>query len=183
MKRLLPSILLIALASCAHRDGSHLHATAPGTQLRSGDIGLDLRTDKPRYKLGEPIRLTLTANRTCRVEIWNLDAKGNRMPLWPRPGTKPTTLQVGTTLTLPPSGADWVIRAAEPLGVNTLVAQATANTAIQRPTRPQGSASHFFQLHTGGWKGMEVAPAAPSVAEPLSAPRRGEVRWLYEVQR
>jgi len=187
-----PPLLLLALvlSACAHRDGTRLEATAPGTQQRSGGIVLDLRTDQTRYRAGDPIRVTLTTSQPARIEICNLDAKGQRTPIWPRPGTSPAPLSPSETLTLPPQGADWQLTASAPHGVNTLVAQATS---LPKPTRPRPTSStttaparpEFFQMHTGGWKGMSVQPTASPASSP-SAPTgkrtTGEARWLYQVQ-
>jgi hypothetical protein len=187
-----PFYLFIALvvSSCAHRDGTVLESRTPGTQQRSGEIVLDLRTDKARYRAGEPIHVTLTSNQRAHLEIYNLDAQGKRTVIWPRAGTKPISVGARESLTLPPPGADWKITAGEPLGVNTLVATAKA---IPKPTRPRPTSSgsqnpqpEFFQMHTGGWKGMSVEPTAPAVGSTPSTPSKratGEARWLYEVKR
>jgi len=173
----LPFLLsLLFLNSCAHHDGSHLHSTAPGTQMRSGEIHLDLRTDKPRYKVGEPVRVTLTASSRCTVELWSQDAEGKRTAIWPRPGTKAYVLSASENLTLPPKGAGWQLTAAKPLGTNTLVAQAKASPS----SAPASSTTNFFQLHTGGWKGIEVTPASEG-ATTGGKDGKGEARWLYEV--
>ncbi len=167
---------LLFLSSCAHHDGSQLHSTAPGTQMRSGDIQLDLRTDKPRYKVGEPVRITLTASRRCTVEVWSQDANGKRTAIWPRPGTKGAVLSAGQTSTLPPKGADWQLTASKPLGTNMLVAKAKA-APFPAPASPS---INFFQIHTGGWRGMQVTPAELATTAG-NQDSTGEARWLYEV--
>jgi len=187
-----PFYLFIAfvVSACAHRDGTLLESRTPGTQQRSGEIVLDLRTDKARYRSGDAIQVTLTTNQRANLEIYNLDEQGKRTVIWPRTGTKPVSIGEGESLTLPPQGADWKITAGEPLGVNTLVATAIS---IPKPTRPRPTASsgpnpqpEFFQMHTGGWKGISVEPTAPTAGSTPSTPSKratGEARWLYEVKR
>ncbi|MBK8091912.1 MAG: hypothetical protein IPK32_07995 [Verrucomicrobiaceae bacterium] len=82
---LLLLLSLLTLSSCAHRDGSQLQSALPGTQMRSGDIQLDLRTDKPRYRAGEKVSITLKSDQRCRVKLYSLDAQGQRTEIWPRP--------------------------------------------------------------------------------------------------
>lgn len=180
MKTLTLFLGILFLVSCAHRNGSKLHATAPGTQLRSGNLALDLRTDKAKYKAGEPIKITLTSGQSAKVEIYSLDAKGHRTAVWPRPGSASASVKANIPLQLPPEKGEWKITAAAPLGVNTLVATATAippATAAASATRPE-----FFQIHTDGWKGMTVE-ANQSVTAPTNPRSKGEVRWLYEVRK
>ncbi len=181
MKPILILVVAFTLTSCAHHDGSHLHSATPGTQQRSGDIQLDLRTDKPVYRKAESIQITLTTSQTSKVEVYSLDAKGKRTPLWPRPGSAPTFLSPRQTLNLPPANADWKLTAAEPLGTNTLIAKATS---APRPPQTQSSSPEFFQMHTGGWKGMTVEPKTKPAPEHAPQQKRsGEVRWLYEVRK
>jgi len=180
MKPSLIFVFLITLASCAHRDGSHLHATSPGTQQRSGDIQLDLRTDKSVYRRGQPIQITLITSQTSRVEVHSLDSKGHRTPIWPQSSQSTVTLAAGSKLSLPPANADWKLTAAEPLGINTLVA--TAKPVQTRPsTSPTAATAPFFQLGSGGWKGMKVEPKT-SQSEQAGTAKGGEARWLYQVK-
>lgn len=172
-------LVLLSVVSCAHRNGSQLHSTAPGTQQRSGTLALDLRTDKTKYKAGEPIKISLTSSESAKVEIYSLDAEGHRTAVWPRPGSASASVKANVPLQLPPEKGEWKITAAAPLGVNTLVATATAippATAAASATRPE-----FFQIHTDGWKGMTVQ-SNQSVTVPTNTRRKGEVRWLYEVR-
>lgn len=190
MRPLFLLLLGLVVSACAHRDGTLLESRTPGTQQRSGDIVLDLRTDKARYRRGDHIQVTLTTNQRADLEIYNLDEQGKRTVIWPREGTKSVSIGEGESLILPPQGADWKITAGEPLGVNTLVATAIS---IPKPTRPRPTTSsgpnpqpEFFQMHSGGWKGMSVEPTAPAVGSTTSTPSKrvtGEVRWLYEVKR
>jgi hypothetical protein len=178
MKTLL-LLSLLSLVSCAQRNGSQLHATAPGTQQRSGTLALDLRTDKTKYKAGEPIKITLTSSQPAKVEIYSLDAQGHRTAVWPRPGAAAVPVRANVPLLLPPEQGGWNITAAAPLGVNTLVATATAISPAAptaNPARPE-----FFQIHNDGWKGMSVKPTQDR-PEPTNTRSKGEVRWLYEVQ-
>lgn len=171
---------LLLLAACSHRDGSQLATATPGSQLRSGVIALDLRTDKPSYRLGDPMQIRLTSDRPATIQVYNLDANGRRTPLWPRAGTKARVLRPGQTLVLPPAGADWRITASEPLGVNTLVAAAEAAASPAQPAASTPARPEFFQMHTGGWKGLQIEPESATVP---NGSAEGEVRWLYRVTR
>ncbi len=181
-------LIVLVVSSCAHRDGTRLESRAPGTQQRSGDIVLDLRTDQARYRVGDAVRVTATTDQRASLTIYSLDSTGRKTPVWPRAGMKPPPLNAGETLTLPPKGADWQILAGEPLGVNTLVAEAVSSPRPV-PARPNGASSspsgpEFFQMHTGGWKGLAVEPSTQAGSSTTSSKRgRGEARWLYEVKR
>ena len=137
---------LLLLGACSHHDGSRWVVSSPGSQLRSGAIGLDLRTDKPSYRLGEPIQVRLTSDRVARVQIDCLDAKGQRTPVWPRAGTPERLLRPGETLVLPPPGADWRIKASEPLGVNSLVAEARSEASPPRPAACTSELQYFLDM-------------------------------------
>ena len=193
------AVLFVSLAwlsSCTLSENSRLQATRPGTQQRSGAILLDLRTDKPTYKVGEPIIITLTASQRSTVEVWSEDARGKRTAVWPRAGHKKSAhLSAGQTLQLPPRGADWQILAAEPRGVNTLVAIAKGAPAATGHTGGGHSSSSansgqpvFFQIPSGGgWKSdrgltIESPESGPAGTGTGSRGASGEARWLYRVK-
>jgi len=184
MKIVLVFVMVMLAAGCQSGPDTRLHATEPGTQQRSGAIQVDLRTDEAVYRRGEPIQISVSASQRSRLEIWSEDATGRRTPVWPRAGQGAAVISAGHTLRLPATGADWRLLAAEPVGVNTLVA--IAKSAPSMVSVPFEQTPPYFEMGTGGWKGerglaVTSADKPPAVSSAARRPQ-GEARWLYEVK-
>lgn len=168
-------VLLFSCTSTPHA----LQTSAPGTFMRHGEIVLDLKTDKPSYREGDPVVITLSTSRRASVRIFNEDAEGLRTQLWPNVHSSSSGIvEAGKPLVIPAKGSAFLLKAATPYGINTLVAVASS-----APFRPSLSPDDFFvdKVGTGsfGIKGMAWTPASTTGD---SKSLTGEARFLYEVK-
>lgn len=169
---------MLLLASCANTPPA-LQSSTPGTFLRHGSILLDLKTDRSSYRDGDAVHITLTSSQRASVRLFNEDADGKRVQLWPNDHSGASGIvEAGKPLTIPAKGSAFRLQASAPYGINTLVAVASA-----APFRPSVMADDFFVDKAGmksfARKGIAWSPAAVST-RPDSA--TGEARLLYEVK-
>ncbi|MBP7335871.1 DUF4384 domain-containing protein [Niveispirillum sp.] len=93
----------------------------------AGSFALRLTTDRPRYRLGENVRVTVGSDRDCHLTLLDAGTSGKVTVVFPNRFQPQTLLRAGQTVSVPAAGAAFDFRAAGPAGTEALV-------AICRPT-------------------------------------------------
>ena len=86
-----------------------------------------IAADRPSFKRGETIKLTITPPKDCRLTLINVDKAGQSCLLFPHPKLPDEPLKAGQSITFPPKGA---LRLDEP-GEETFVAMCNATDAAR----------------------------------------------------
>ncbi|MCK1386636.1 DUF4384 domain-containing protein [Bradyrhizobium sp. 21] len=98
---------------------------APGLLGLSGSpssFGLQLRTTKASYRMGDELALTVTPERSCKLTLLSVDAQNNATVLYPNRLEKELSLRAGQTSFLPGSDAKAKLALMGQPGLQTVVA-------------------------------------------------------------
>lgn len=79
---------------------------------------LTVYTDKPTYKVGDPLRVFIEPRHDCRLTLISIDDDHDSCVLYPFPGLPDVVIPGGTQYVFPPQGA---LRTSEP-GLETILA-------------------------------------------------------------
>ncbi len=95
---------------------------------------LTVYTDKPRYKVGEGLKIIVEPRTDCRLTLINIDDKNRSCVLYPHPALPDVPIAGGTQYVFPPQGS---LKTSAP-GVETILAvcngSSAAITEVQRDT-------------------------------------------------
>lgn len=116
---------------------------SPGTQVASKG-GLTVRSDKPVYKVGERINISvLNAGRNdCRLSVLNINANGAVIQLFPNSGQKNNMLKPGQSLTIP--APQMQIKAELPAGIGGLIA--VCSNKVTEPSSTATASGGFVAM-------------------------------------
>lgn len=155
-----PADLAEALTALAGA-GCRQQAAALAVRLRDQTVGLDLAIDsdrgrRPRYRVGEAIRLVVRVNRPSHVHCLIRDTEGGRVPIYPPAGSiGPVAPQ--TAVEIPDDALPMRLSAAPPAGVTSV--RCIAVLPPQLDALPL-AASEPTRLSAEGISAMEQALAA-----------------------
>jgi hypothetical protein len=129
-------------------------------QSRSGDIALDLDTDKPVYQEGDLMRVSLTADHDCHVRIYYLSADHKVHQIFPNQFQTDGLVKKGEGMSVPGPKADFEFRMSAPFGNEILMAVAsTASFTDETGQRLQDQLFQEFRsinLEALGQRGIDV---------------------------
>ena len=167
---------VFALASCqttAPRPstGSSTTLPSPGSFQRTGEIAIDLTTDKTSYRAGESILATVRVEDACHLRLFSQDSEGNISQLWPNKPAPDRPLKAGETLALGTPSSGFLLRATKPFGKELLWAIASSNPFPAGYT-PGGNGTASWNNSS---RGMIVETTSP-------AAKRGEAKRVISIE-
>lgn len=125
--------LSAALSSAALAQGQ-LSAQSIIVNPVAADLAVQVNVDKdpggtlvPTYRPGEQVRITARVNQDAYVYLFSLDAAGNVTQLLPNRLHAANFLKANTTVTFPAAGAPFVFNVGQDLGLNKVLALASAS--------------------------------------------------------
>lgn len=145
---------------------------APGSFQRTGEIGVELTTDKTSYRAGESIRVTVRVEEACHLRIFSQDSEGTLSQLWPNKSASDRQLKAGETLTLGTSSSGFLLRATKPFGKELLWALASSEPFASDYT-PGGNGAANWNSNA---RGMIVETTSPA------GKRRGEAKRVISIE-
>lgn len=92
---------------------------------------LTVYTDKPTYKVGDPLRVFIEPRHDCRLTLISIDDDHDSCVLYPFPGLPDVVIPGGTQYVFPPQGA---LRTSEP-GLETILAICNGSDAAIKAER------------------------------------------------
>ncbi len=99
---------------------------------------LEVVTDKPSYKKGDPVVITVTTNADCHLTLVNIDRSGRGTVIFPSDFEQNNLLVAERELRVPRAGAPYRFRAGEP-GRETIVANCSPSA------QPIDGITHDFE--------------------------------------
>jgi hypothetical protein len=90
--------------------------------LGSVGYGLTVRSDRPAYRVGEAVRLSVSTTRDCRLTLISVGASGNAVQLFPNTAQRDNLVRARETLMVPPPQSQLEIMARAPAGVEGIMA-------------------------------------------------------------
>ena len=97
-------------------------AVSPGATWPSTAFGLRLASDKPQYRLTEPVTLLVESDRNCHLTLINTGPTGLSRQVFPNRYQQNTLIQAGQTLVVPGLGAGATLRPIGPAGIENVTA-------------------------------------------------------------
>ncbi|MCK1389027.1 DUF4384 domain-containing protein [Bradyrhizobium sp. 21] len=100
----IPPSVIVGNSPVAPTPGASPGQPTPGLPGLSGmpsAFGLEVRTAKESYRMGEDLALTLTSERNCKLTLLSVDAQNNAAVLYPNRLEKEPGLRAGQTTFLP----------------------------------------------------------------------------------
>lgn len=84
--------------------------------------GLAVRADRPVYRIGETVQLSVSTARDCRLTLVSIGASGNAVQLFPNTEQRDNLVRAGQPLMVPPPQSRIQIVARAPAGVEGIMA-------------------------------------------------------------
>ena len=98
----------------------------PVWQKQSGDIALNLATDKTIYSEGDLMKVTVTPDLDCHLRLYYLSADHQTHQIFPNKFQQDGFVKKGQTVTLPAQGAAFEFKMGAPFGNEILMAVASS---------------------------------------------------------
>ena len=87
---------------------------------------IHIATDKPVYRIGEPVQVAVRSDKTCHLTLVNFLSSGQTRVLFPNRYQQNNLLQAGQTLVLPGQASGLAIQVSGPAGPENVVAVCSA---------------------------------------------------------
>ena len=111
-------------------------APAPaGTSWPAPEFGLQIATDKPMYRMGEPVSVYASATAPCYLTLVNIGSSGQVRVLLPNAAQPQNLIPAGTTVVFPVAGSLLSLTPIGPPGIESVVALCSADN---QPVLPAG---------------------------------------------
>lgn len=151
---------------------------APVWQSQSGDIAIDLSTDKLTYAEGDLVEITVSADLDCHLRLFSLGADHQTYQIFPNQHQPEAAVKKGVPVRLGGAGGAFKLRAKAPLGNEILMAVASSRPFTDAESfRFQSELVKEFQntnLEALSHRGLGV--------EAGDAPLVGRALQLYRVE-
>jgi hypothetical protein len=137
--------------------------TAPRWETRSGEIAIELETDKSVYREGELMKIRLSADRDCHIRLYYLSADHVVRQIFPNQFQTTGLVKKGETVSIPAQQAAFELRMSPPFGNEILMA--VGSTAPFTDEASQRLQDQLFQefastsLESLGRRGIDVRGA------------------------
>lgn len=163
---------LFSIVSCSNSgNGSSQSLPSPGSSQRTGDIALSLSTDKPIYKDGDSIRISVRTSDTCHLRVFTLDAEGQLAQLWPNKVSPDRVLKAAEAIKLGTPTNGFILKARKPYGRELVWAIASTEPF---PSGYRPVIKNSFPWDTSA-RGMVLE------ATSMSTKRWGEAKCVVEI--
>lgn len=129
-----------------------------GTAWPPTDFGLRVATDKPIYRIGEPVSVYASAAVPCYLTLYNVGSSGQVRVLVPNAAQPQILVPAGRTVVFPMAGSNLRLSPMGPPGKETVVAVCGADN---RPVVPHG------QSGLAASRDLAVAAAGSSANRPV----------------
>jgi hypothetical protein len=145
--------LLIRVTDKAGSIGSAIASVASAASMPvaagagPAGYGLTVRSDRPAYRVGEAVQLSVATTRDCRLTLISVGASGNAVQLFPNTAQRDNLVRAGQTLMVPPPQSAIQIVARAPSGVEGIMA-VCREPASPAPTLADASQGGFSALGT-----------------------------------
>ena len=133
-----------------------------GTVWPSAAFGLRVATDKPAYRIGEPVSVYASATAPCYLTLVNVGSSGQVRVLVPNAAQPQLLIPAGQTVMFPMTGSNLRLAPMGPPGMETVVAVCSADN---QPVFPSGLTRG--QSGLAALRDLAVAAAGPSGNRPL----------------
>jgi hypothetical protein len=139
--------------------GAALRFPAPSSSEFGGGFGLTLRPERAVYRIGESVRIAVGVERDCHLTLVGVGTGGQAVGLFPNRFQQDNMVRAGQTVTIPPPGAPFDIKAQGPAGLEGLLA--TCRSAATPPaTLPAGGSFSVVGNLASVTRDLAVVPAA-----------------------
>ena len=132
----------------------------PIWQRQSGEISLNLTTDKSTYQAGDLMQITLTPDLDCHLRLYYLSADHKVLQIFPNQYQSDGLVKKGQPVTLPGAGGKFDFKMGAPFGNEILMAVASSLPFTdQNATDVQNQLFQEFKdtnLEQLGTRGIEV---------------------------
>jgi hypothetical protein len=124
-----------------------------------------VRTDRPAYRVGEKVRISVTAQRDCRLTLVSVGASGNAVQLFPDPlHPDDPVVRPGQWIEIPSPRSPLEIVARAPAGIEGIIA--VCRDAAAQPPRPaRGGLAPLGMLQSFG-RDLIASTAGQDPAKP-----------------
>ena len=144
------------------------------------DLKLDVRVDREdaTYQVGEPIIFCFTANKDCRVTLFNISTSGAIQILFPNEHAKDNLVKAGTEYRVPAEGAKFRFAARAPVGEDVVKAFATLEQVAlvdQSDIKPAGPVQEV------SGEAKDIAIEVQEALKPLDAKRWAEAEKTVKI--
>ena len=149
-------------------------------------FGLRLESDRPRYRLTEPVTLMVAADRTCHLTLINTGPSGVSRQIFPNRYQQNTLIQAGQTVVVPGMSAGVTLQPIGPMGMEHVTAICSEGARPPATIVTDYRSDAFPRLDASA-QGRNLAvifndptPAVPSTAAPMPpvATARSSVSFL-----
>ncbi len=142
-------------------------------------LGLDIRTDRPVYRVGDTVRVIASTERDCRLTLLQLGAGGRSTQLFPNALQRDNLLRAGEVVMIPAPRSAVQFVAHGPAGVENLMAICREEGMPDIYPLPPGSAAgDYFAVGTIHSAGRDLVP---TVTWPTPAPATAQASTSYLV--
>jgi hypothetical protein len=166
-----PPVVAPAPAPVVATAPAPVYATAPASypqytaptqapQVAGYSPQLMIGTDRPSYRPGEPVRITVVSMSDCNLSLWHVGPGGMLTQLFPNAVQPRPLLPANQVLTVPPPGSGMTIVANAPAGVETVIGRCL----------PATQSSGMTQFATTQRSAMEVERDLTIASGPASDP-------------
>jgi len=107
--------------------------TQPSYGMRRGSFGLTVRSEKLVYRIGESVRVAVTADKDCRLSLVSISPTGKAIRLFPNSYQTDTLVRPGQRVLIPPLQSPVHYRASAPPGIQGLVATCRSDGGPSAP--------------------------------------------------
>jgi hypothetical protein len=114
---------------------------APSGAGPGGSFGLSVRSEKLVYRIGESVRVAVTADKDCRLTLLSIGPAGKAIRLFPNAVQTDTLVRPGQTVLIPSLESSVHYKASAPTGIQGLVATCRSEA---EPTAPKSAGEADF---------------------------------------
>ena len=92
-------------------------------QWTSSPFGLQIRSGKPVYKIGETVRFGVTAEKDCRLTVTSIGSSGKALQIFPNRIQSDNVLHAGQVISIPSARGSVQLQARGPAGLEAVIAE------------------------------------------------------------
>ncbi|MCT4655147.1 MAG: DUF4384 domain-containing protein [Cohaesibacter sp.] len=92
-------------------------------------FGFTIKTDKLVYKIGEPVQLSVTSKKDCKLKLYNIGTSGAVRLIYPNKAQPNDMIKADKELMVPEKGKKTLLASIGPAGVESVLALCTTKDA------------------------------------------------------
>jgi hypothetical protein len=97
----------IAILACMQQQPSF---AAESLKIEPSPGDISIKADKAEYKVDDPLTISVTTKKDCRLHILEVDPKGESKVAFPNKYVDDSMIKAGNTVQVPPEDAKWQLR-------------------------------------------------------------------------